>query len=130
MHIGSEVTLQTGHKAYLSEDATWYETNDFCKEAGVRLCTEDELCNRRTGMHIMDDQNLTEDDRFNRWGRPHTPSRTQEVLLGAAPGPEQFLTHVCVRACVGGQPSAPLHGSEHVWLELRNCGLTRWPVSI
>jgi len=92
MHIGSEVTLQTGHKAYLSEDATWYETNDFCKEAGVRLCTEDELCNRRTGMHIMDDQNLTEDDRFNRW--------------------------------------APLHGSEHVWLELRNCGLTRWPDTI
>ena len=42
--------------------------NDFCKEAGVRLCTEDELCSRKTGVHIKDDENLTDADRQTRWG--------------------------------------------------------------
>ena len=32
MHIGSEVTLSDGRKVYLSEDATWYQTQVFAKE--------------------------------------------------------------------------------------------------
>jgi hypothetical protein len=63
MHIGAELTLADAKKVqshtqththihslthsltqvYLSEDATWYETRDFCHEKGIRLCHEQEV---------------------------------------------------------------------------------------
>jgi hypothetical protein len=64
MHIGSEVTLKDGRKAYLSENATWQETNLFCEEKGVRLCLETELCPFANGMN---DAALSADDREKRW---------------------------------------------------------------
>jgi len=88
MHIGSEVTLSDGRKVYLSEDATWYQTQDFCNEKGLRLCLERELCpNGQPG--ISDEKALSELDKKKRW--------------------------------------VPLAGRAHLWLEVRNCGLTRWP---
>eukprot|EP00802_Teleaulax_amphioxeia_P003006 Tamp_03009.p1 GENE.Tamp_03009~~Tamp_03009.p1 ORF type:complete len:395 (-),score=104.07 Tamp_03009:682-1866(-) len=88
MHIGTELTLADARKVYLSEDATWYETRDFCHEKGVRLCNERELCPRE-GNQVGQDPAFSDEDREKRW--------------------------------------VPLLSRGHLWLELRNCGLTRWP---
>jgi len=90
MHIGSEVQLTDGRKVYLSQDATWYQTQDFCNEKGLRLCFDTELCpNDQSLPRLSDDSALSDDDKRIRW--------------------------------------VPLAGRAHLWLEVRNCGLTRWP---
>jgi len=108
MHIGSEVTLKDGRKAYLSENATWQETNLFCEEKGVRLCLETELCPFANGMN---DAALSADDREKRWapltgnmisacrncrlGTMNSMSGILEVIYlhGVAPSAHSWYTH-------------------------------------
>jgi hypothetical protein len=44
MHVGAEVQLHGGRKAYLAEDATWLQTETFCGDRSSRLCRYEELC--------------------------------------------------------------------------------------
>jgi hypothetical protein len=67
MHIEAEVTLNDGRKAYLSDNATWQETNLFCEEQGVRLCFENELCSLNGSKGINQDDALPLEEREKRW---------------------------------------------------------------
>ncbi len=67
MHIEAEVILIDGRKAYLSDNATWHETNLFCEEQGVRLCFENELCSLNSSKGINQEDALPLEHREKRW---------------------------------------------------------------
>jgi hypothetical protein len=100
MHVGAEVTIHGGRRAYLAEDATWLQTEKFCEERESRLCRYEELC-------------------------PEVISTLSDEVhsffcFHLAQSHISFPQHKNERW-------APVLGPAHNWMEVGNCGMTLWP---